>query len=78
MPSLGVGSALAWLHSFAHNGEVCICQGLSQTPPPDKACEVPPVLCCVCVHTIQSVSILSCFLPLKAKVRGISMILKRI
>lgn len=50
MAALGVGCALAWLHSFAHSGQVCICQGLSQTPPPDKGCEVPAVLCCVCTH----------------------------
>lgn len=32
MAALGVGCALAWLHSFAHSGQVGICQGLSQTP----------------------------------------------
>lgn len=31
MPALAVSSAPAWLHSLAHSGEVCVCQGLSQT-----------------------------------------------
>lgn len=51
-PALGVSSALAWLHGTAGRGQVCVCQGSLHTHSAlYPSWQVPPVLCCVCVHT---------------------------